>query len=154
MKPRNPFVLPGSRHKTLLTKVALPFILLCFLIPNTLTAQCGAGYSKVTLDWDYLDYFSYTGLYTNTAANAYLTGNSQAQTQNFTFGTQRLTITNGFNNAENLGENALHTGDANSYGIGSQDLNFNANGTITLVFENEVQSLKFSIFDLDNRVRK
>ena len=149
MKPRNPFVLPGSSYKTLLTKVAMPFILLCFLFPNTISAQCGAGYSKVTLDWDYLDYFSYTGLYTNTAANAYLTGNAQAQTQNFTFGTQRLTITNSFNNAENLGENALHTGDANSYGVGSQDVNFNANGTITLTFENEVQSLKFSIFDLD-----
>jgi GEVED domain/Secretion system C-terminal sorting domain len=124
------------------------FLIMAILLPFAGTAQCGAGYNQVTLDWDNLDYFSYTGNYVS--GSGYLTSNSQAQTQYFAFGTQRLTIVNNYAAANNLGENALHTGDAGSYGVGSQDINFNGNGTVTFTFETEVMNLKFSIFDLDN----
>lgn len=110
-------------------------------------AQCPGGYTQVTLNWDYLDYFVYTGNYTS--ANGYLSSNALSQTQNFAFGAQRLTIAHNFADANSLGENTAHTGEAGSYGVGA-DINFNGNGTITLTFDIEVRNLKFSIYDLDN----
>lgn len=109
--------------------------------------QCPSGYNQVVLNWDYLDYFTYTGNYTS--ANGYLSSNALVKTQTFSFGTQRVVITNNFADANVLGDNGLHTGETGGYGTGD-DIEFNANGTITLTFDNEVQNLKFSIFDLDN----
>src|SRR5437762_6665974 len=117
------------------------------LVASASFSQCPTGYTQAVLNWDYLDFFVYTGNYTS--ANGYLSSNAQSQTQNFAFGPQRVTITHNFADAASLGENALHTGDAGSYASG-EDLNFNANGTITFTFENEVQNVKFSIYDLDN----
>ncbi len=115
--------------------------------PGMLRAQCAAGYSQATLNWDYLDYFVYTGNYTS--ANGYLPSNALSQTQNFAFGLNRLTISHNYADANSLGENTAHTGEAGSYGTGA-DINFTGNGTITLTFETEVNNLKFSIYDLDN----
>src|ERR1700712_793242 len=109
--------------------------------------QCPAGYNQVVLNWDYLDYFTYTGNYTS--ANGYLSSNALVKTQTFSFGTQRVVITNNFADVNVLGDNSLHTGETGGYGTGD-DIEFNANGTITFTFDNEVQNLKFSIFDLDN----
>jgi len=129
-------------------KKLLPVLSICTLFNAAYTnAQCPAGYNQVTLNWDDLDYFTYTGNYTS--ANGYLSSNALSRTQNFAFGTQRLTITHNFNDANSLGENGNHTGEAGSYGTGD-DINFNGNGPITFTFENEVQNLKFSIYDLDN----
>jgi hypothetical protein len=114
---------------------------------STAFSQCPAGYNQAILNWDYLDFFTYTGNYTS--ANGYLSSNALSQTQNFAFGTQRVTITHNFPDANSLGENGTHTGETGSYGTGD-DINFNSNGTITFTFENEVQNLKFSIYDLDN----
>ncbi|MEO5681985.1 MAG: GEVED domain-containing protein [Chitinophagaceae bacterium] len=150
MKPRNPFPLLCVERKSINKMIALPFILLSFLISyNNAGAQCGAGYNQVTLNWDYLDYFSYSGFYTTTAADVYLASNTQAQTQNFAFGTQRVVITNNYTGTTNLGEDATHTGDAGSYAVGNVDVHFIGNGQITLTFENEVNNLKFSMFDID-----
>ena len=120
-----------------------------FLVPLSGRAQCIAGYSQVTLDWDYLDYFSYTGTY----SSGYLSNNSAAQTQYFSFGTQRVTIVNNYNAASNLGDDVTHTGDAGSYAVGNADVHFLGNGQITLTFENEVRNLKFSMYDVDKLQR-
>ncbi len=128
--------------------VVLPILLIVsFLTPLTGNAQCIAGYSQVTLNWDYLDYFSYTGNYTS--PNGYLASNAAAQTQIFSFGTQRVTIVNNYTAAGNLGEDVTHTGDAGSYAIGNADVHFIGNGTVTITFDNEVRNLKFSMFDVD-----
>ena len=124
------------------------------LIMNTSVAQCPGGYTKASLNWDYLDYFSYTGNYTS--ANYYLTSNLLSRTQNFAFGTQRLAIVHNYSDANSLGENATHTGEAGSYGDGDgntvndMDIQFRSNGTITVTFENAVQNVRFSIYDIDN----
>jgi len=149
MKQRKSFTLSGCGLTSICSKIALSLILLCVLFFNSAVAQCGAGYSQVTLNWDNLDYFSYSGNYVS-GTNGYLSSNALVKTQNFAFGTQRLTITNNYADAGVLGENGTHTGDAGSYGIGKQDINFNGNGPITLTFENEVENLKFSIYDVDN----
>ncbi len=67
-------------------------------------AQCVAGYQQAILNWDYLDYFTYTGNYTS--ANGYLPSNAASRTQNFAFGTQRLTIGHNYTDANaGMGEN-------------------------------------------------
>src|SRR3712207_2686109 len=71
-------------------------------------AQCGTGKTEVTLNWDYLDYFRYSTTY----ATGYLASLSQAQTQHFSFGTQRLTISNNYAGTNILGDTTAHTGDA------------------------------------------
>ncbi len=105
-------------------------------------AQC----TNVTLNWDYLDYFPFTGNYTSSAG--YLPSNTFSRTQHFAFGRQRLTIVHNFSDANVFGENGTHTGEAGSYGTG-EDINYTGNGTITFTFDAEVSNLKFSVYDLD-----
>lgn len=107
-------------------------------------AQCAADKNQATLNWDYLDYFRYTGSY----STGYLTSLAQAQTQHFAFGTQRLTITNNYTAANIIGDTAIHTGEAGSFANGA-DIQFEGNGTITLSFEQEVENLRFSLYDID-----
>jgi hypothetical protein len=103
--------------------------------------------NNVTLNWDYLDFLIYTGNYTS--GGGFLASNAWSQTQNYAFGTNRLTITHNFADGASLGENGGHTGEAGSYGTGD-DIAFNGNGTITFTFETEVQNFKISLYDLDN----
>jgi GEVED domain/Secretion system C-terminal sorting domain len=117
---------------------------------NGAAAQCPGGYNQVTMNWDYLDYFTYTNYYTS--ANGFLPSLAAAQTQNFAFGTQRLTITNNYAAASFYGDTTLHTGETGSYGTGA-DVQFLGNGVVTLTFENEVRNLKFSIYDVDRSQR-
>src|SRR4051812_12353214 len=118
-------------------KLLLLVSISCMLLTATNTyGQC----NNVTLNWDALDYMSYTGNYTS--GNGYLTSNVYTRTQSFAFGTNRLTITHNFSDAGAIGENALHTGEAGSYGTGD-DLNFNGNASVTFTFETEVQNFKF-----------
>jgi hypothetical protein len=112
------------------------------LFSVTASAQC----TNVTLNWDYLDYFPFSGNYTSSAG--YLPSNSFSRTQNFAFGRQRLTIAHAYNDANALGENSSHTGEGGSYGTGD-DINFNGNGTITFTFDANVTNLRFSVYDLD-----
>lgn len=106
--------------------------------------QCAADKNQATLNWDYLDYFRYTGSY----STGYLTSLAQAQTQHFAFGTQRLTITNNYTAANIIGDTTAHTGEQGSFASGA-DIQFEGNGTITLTFEQEVENLRFSIYDID-----
>jgi hypothetical protein len=122
------------------------------LLINRTQAQCGAGTQQAILNWDYLDYFTYTGWYTS--ANGYLQSNAAAQTQNFAFGTQRLTITHNYADANSFGENTTHTGEAGTFGNQNgaavdADIQFRGDGTIILTFENEVSNLRFSMYDVD-----
>jgi len=132
-------------HKSL----ALPFALvLCF--SQSARPQCATGYNQVTLNWDYLDFLIYTANYTS--GNGYLQNITWAQTQNFAFGTQRLTIGHNYAAANFSGENTTHTGgaaDPGTIGAGHANVQFTGNGQIVLTFENEVRNLKFSILDAD-----
>lgn len=130
--------------KKICTLLMLPLYLLCCFSQHA-TAQCAAGYNRVTLNWDYLDYFTYSGNYTN--GNGYLPSNDWALTQHFAFGTNRLTISVPFlsiiQGGEN-GDNDVDPGDDLEFAtlsLGSE--------TITLIFEQEVRNLEFNIYDLD-----
>lgn len=148
MKFRKPF-LPNQLLGATFGKIACAAVMMLgLLLPGNADAQCIAGYNQVTLNWDALDYFSYTST-GNYVTNNYLTNISQAQNQYFAFGTQRLTVTNNYAAANNLGEDVTHTGDAGSYGVGHADVHFLGNGQVTLTFENEVRNLKFSLYDVD-----
>lgn len=134
-------------------KTISTLLLLCCLIggiPLRSLSQCGTGYNQVTLNWDYLDFFPYTGNYTS--GNGYLPSNTYARTQNFAFGTNRVTIQHAYADNLGFGDNGTHTGSAGSYGSGD-DIQFRGNGTVTITFEYEVQNLKFSMYDVDRNQR-
>ncbi len=130
------------------------FALALFVCSPQLSAQCPSGYSKFTLKWDYLDFFTYNGNYT--AATGYLPNLAAAQTQNFAFGSSgRLTISHNYGQFAFAGDNANHTGETGSYGNGNTsapdaDVQFIGNGQITLTFDAEVNNVQFSLFDIDN----
>ncbi|MCU0380681.1 MAG: hypothetical protein MUE58_05775, partial [Chitinophagaceae bacterium] len=133
----------------------LAFIVLS-LCTRQVQAQCGPGTQQAILNWDYLDFFTYTGFYTS--ANGYLPNNTWSRTQNFAFGTQRLTIAHNYADANSLGENVTHTGEAGTFGNQNgaavdADIEFIGNGTVTLTFENEVSNLRFSMYDIDRGQR-
>src|SRR5882672_4708457 len=88
------------------TLPVLPLLLvMCFSGPAK--SQCTTGYNQVTLNWDYLDFLIYTANYTT--GQGYLINIGWAQTQNFAFGTQRLTINHNYAAGNFSGENATHS---------------------------------------------
>lgn len=114
---------------------------------NLLRGQCPGGYTQAFINWDNLDYLSAsTGAYSTYITNAF------CQKQLFAFGTQRLTINHNYTAANSPGENTTHTGETSSYGAGA-DVRFIGNGAVTLTFDNAVQNLKFSIYDIDRGQR-
>lgn len=108
-------------------------------------AQCGAGYTRDTLNWDYLDFIPNSGAYVTPTAFVSL---AQCQTQKFAFGTQTLTITHNYSGSSVVGDDATCTAETGTYGRGA-DLRMKGNGTITFTFQNAVQGVKFSIADID-----
>ncbi|MEO7983960.1 MAG: GEVED domain-containing protein, partial [Bacteroidota bacterium] len=79
-----------------------------------------------------------------------------ALTQNFAFGTNRLTIAVANSNVTLGGENTTHTGESGSYGTGADVLfttTTSSARTITLTFDVEVSTFKMSIYDLDGSQR-
>ncbi|MBI2731401.1 MAG: T9SS type A sorting domain-containing protein [Sphingobacteriales bacterium] len=133
--------------KKVLLKSSVLIAVLFLLIVTDLKAQCSAGFSTATVNWDWLDYLVSSGNY---APNANYPGVplSLAQSQAFAMGKRRLVITNNFSSANILGENTINTAEAGSYGAGA-DVQFKGNGTITLTFDSAVSNLKFSMYDLD-----
>lgn len=121
------------------------FICVSFLTFEKGLAQCGGGKIKCSLNWDYLQFLPAAGItgYTTPA---------QAQTQNFAIGTKRVTITHNYTGANAPGEDATHTGDVGSFATG-EDLHFIGNGTITYTFSAAVDSVKFSLYDVDRNQR-
>jgi len=104
-------------------------------------AQCGAGYTNCSLNWDYLQFYPSAGISTYaTLANS--------QTQKFSFGTQILTLTHNFTGANALGEDGTNTAETGSFGTGN-DVHFMGDGTVTASFLAAVDNVKFSIYDID-----
>ena len=142
-------------RSSLLLKLISGILFFCLSLNET-KAQCPAGTQQAILNWDFLDYFSYTANYTT--ANGYLSSNALSRTQNFAFGTQRLTITHNYTDANSPGENVTHTGELGTFGnvnlaAVDADVQFIGNGQIVFTFENEVRNLKFTLYDVDRQQR-
>ncbi len=120
----------------------LVLVLIFFIHSTKMNAQCGAGFTRDTLNWDYLDFLLSNGNYSGFVTLA------QSQSQRFAFGTQTVTITNNFAAASTIGDDNTFTAKTGSYGNGA-DLRFKGNGTVTYTFQNAVQNVKFSIYDID-----
>ena len=145
-----------AKRKQTLRQIFLIGTIFLSFYSNYSQAQCLAGYQQAILNWDYLDYFTYTGNY---VSPNYLPNNTASQTQNFAFGTQRITIRHNYTDANaGMGENNTHTGEAGTFGnvnplANDADIQFIGNGQITLTFENEVSNLRFSMYDIDRSQR-
>ncbi len=97
---------------------------------------CGAGYTKAGINFD----MHYFGTIPPASPIYYAFGKNSMR-----FG---WSGTNTFR-----GVSALHSGSIGSFG-GGADLKFDVTtGTDTLVFDDEVTNLKFSVYDIDNRHR-
>jgi hypothetical protein len=103
--------------------------------------QASAQCSTVNLNWDYLSYFPSAGISTYTTL-------ARSQSQKFALGTQKVTITHNFTGSNAVGENVTNTAEAGSYGTGA-DIQFTGNGVISYTFDNAVQNVKFSVYDID-----
>ena len=130
-------------------KYFLPVKYLCLLSMILLLhkinayGQCSPGYTRDTLNWDYLDFLPNTGSnYTSYISLA------QSQTQYFTFGAQRVRVTHNFSGSNDPGDDGTHTGSTGSYGNG-YDVHFIGNGAVTFTFDSPVMASKFSIYDID-----
>lgn len=126
----------------------------CFLLAltallqtNGVSAQCPAGTTRDTLNWDYLDFYTYSGSYISPTAFITL---AQSQTQYFTFGTQRITVAHNYAGNVQGGDVTTHTAEMGSYGRGA-DIRFRNDGTVTFTFQNAVNNVKFSIYDIDRK---
>lgn len=131
--------------KKTLPSAIIILLLIFFAKPIKSTAQCGPGTTRDTLNWDYLDFLPNSGTYVSPIAFISL---AQSQNQKFTFGTQRLTFTHNYTGTNIAGDVATHTAETGSFGKGA-DIAFRSNGKITMTFRDPVQSLKFSLYDLD-----
>ncbi len=116
--------------------VFLLWIVNAFLHPTKAHAQCGAGYTNVATNWDW-QYFD-----TLPASNFRFTLGKTSMDYKWTGTTNTFQGTTTQNN---------HTAESGSYGIGN-DLKFmkSHNVTDTLVFQDSITNLQFSIYDLDN----
>lgn len=132
----------------MLPKATLSFIsklhlILFFIAINTSTAhsQCIAGSTTANLNWDNLDYLISTGSYSGFATPA------MSQTQAFAIGVNRVQIVYPAT-ITTIGENAVHLGEGGSLGAGA-DVQYAGNGNITFTFDDEVNNLQFSLYDID-----
>jgi len=106
-------------------------------------AQCGGGTTQATLNWDWH--------FVNSAG--YTLGTTGTR---FCFGVNNLQITSTGTVSSN-GEDGNHTGNGGvSINSASDPSNDNdadftvGNGTITLTFDQDVQNLSFTLYDIDN----
>lgn len=120
---------------------ALLIVLTTIILSLTSAGQCPAGMNQGKVDWDYLEFFPSAGLGSYTNVN-------HSQTQHFSLGTNRVTMTHNYTGSNAPGENGDHTGSASTYGT-NEDLRFVGNGSITLSFASAVQTLQFSLYDID-----
>jgi len=111
------------------------------------------GYTQAQLNWDKLDL-----LYSTVNAAPYGCGSgcsyvstAMEQTQKFAIGTTTMTL-NVSASGIIKGENTNNTAEASSYGTGA-DAQFNGNSTITLTFASAVSNVKFSLYDVDDKLR-
>jgi GEVED domain/Secretion system C-terminal sorting domain len=103
-------------------------------------AQCTAA----QLNWDYLDYLVTSGNY-----SAFVT-NTQASTQNFTIGTNRVTIAASTTNFTLNGENTTHTGNLAGYTGSDVQYTPTASGdSVVITFDQSVANPNFALYDID-----
>src|SRR5690606_3259149 len=128
-------------------KHLLRSLLALILLGSALTeskAQC----TNTVLDWDYRDFFARN----NTEIRKYVSL-SQAQTQYYMFGANKLVVTHNYSDDDDiLGDNTSHTGESGSFGSGA-DVQFIGNGVVTFTFEQPVTNLQFSLYDVDRSQR-
>ena len=116
-------------------------ILILLLIGSLLLkAQCPAGATTATMNWDNLDYLTRNGTYTSFVTNA------MRDTQYFTLGVNRAKIQ--LNAISTNGENTLNIAEIGAFGTGA-DVEYSNNGIITITFDTVVYNFRFSIFDID-----
>ena len=132
--------------KNIHSRYLLIILLLIFHYTNINAQVCGAGYIRDTLNWDALDFLPTTG-----SATTYIT-TAQSQLQRFSFATQKITITHNYTGSNAPGENGNNTAETSSFGAGD-DVQFIGNGTITVTFQNPVQNVRFSLYDVDRGQR-
>jgi hypothetical protein len=122
-------------------------IILCvswlFLKNNTAQAQCAAGYTSDTINWD-MQYYSGNYLPNPDGRNTVFAIGKNSMRLSWsgtnTFRGPVLTASGPVN---------VHTGETNTFGRGN-DLRFIVgNGADTLTFDQEVMNLKFSVSDID-----
>ena len=108
-----------------LSRVFAFLFLISFSFQVKSSAQCAAGYTSATLDWDNLDYFHRNGgVYGGTnpvTALPFVTA-TMAQIQYFAFGTNKLTINTTIpvgTFSSQYGEVTEHTGETGAYGTGA-----------------------------------
>jgi hypothetical protein len=106
---------------------------------------CPSGTSRAMLNWNFLDFFPSAGYGTHTNL-------AQSQSQKFSFGAQVVTMTHNYSGSNAVGINASHTGHAGSYGTGS-DVQFISDGVIRVSFQNAVENVRFSLYDVDYNQR-
>lgn len=130
----------------------LIFLLLSLLLLHATKSNaqaCAVGFTRDTINWDYLDFLPNTGSYI--APTPYI-NLAQSQTQRFLFGSTQggnsVTITHDYTGANDPGENITNTGETGSFGKGS-DVQFIGNGQITVAFATAVSNINFSIYDID-----
>ena len=144
MNQRNLFRLPYSRHGIARRIFAPALIVLCFFAPVYLHAQCPAGAATAAVKWDNRDYLQ-------TTLTPYYAGyvtSAMMKSQNFSIGKNRVNIDINTGSITTAGANATNTATAGSYGSGNA-VSYNGSGTIVLTFDNLVNNLTFSLYDID-----
>ena len=150
--------LPNSvyyKSKNLSRILFLILLVLQVSVSQNSSAQCGAGYTSATVNWDNLDYLHANGYYgvTNPSTGQAFVTSSMWQTQKFAIGTNFLTTNTtipAFAAAALSGDRSVHTGDAGSHTGADIHLDPTTAGqTITLSFDSEVQNVSFTLNDID-----
>lgn len=145
--------------KLIRSRVINLIILFHFLFPAAIFSQC----TNYTVNWDYLDFLHNSANwynFNNPSTGQMFVTNTMKQSQNFAMGPKNtLTIASTLpvgSSGSFWGDVADHTGDGGSYGSGADIkyvLTSTASFTLTLTFLNEVQNLKFSLYDIDQKMR-
>jgi hypothetical protein len=129
-----------STYSRATLKLLTVFIILVSTTTNS-RSQCVIGANMANLNWDNLDYLVTSGNYSGYVTTA------MSQNQAFAIGVNRVVIVYPAS-ITTSGENTNHTGEAGSFGTGA-DVQYNGNGNITFTFDNEVNNLQFSLYDID-----
>lgn len=137
----------------------LVFTAVClYLSASKSNAQCPGGYTQAQLNWDNLDYYFNSG-----GSNPYgnYINDAREQNQRFAIGTTWLSIATSSNALVSPGtggsvtaENGTHTGDVAGYTGDDAQYNPSSGGqTITITFNDEVQNVQFTLYDVDRSQR-
>ena len=139
-------------------------ILIALNVSVTSSSQCAAGYTRDTINWDYLDFLHQSGsTYSGSYSGTFFMTAAMAQTQYFGVSGNRITYTN--TNSCPIGRDGTtafyadittHTGETGSFGV-AEDVKFmpavGSTYSMTFAFQTVVKDIKFSIHDIDRSQR-